>query len=155
MKRFRNILCLIISALLLLPVFTVFSCAEDCEHDYKATLVPPTCVEDGYTLYVCTKCGDNYKDYAGAQTALGHNYGEWYKIDDASCIKEGHMERVCARCGASEIKTIPASGHKDADFNGICDVCGAKVKVKLLFAPFDWFRALFKAIADWFARLFG
>lgn len=31
-------------------------------HDYKVTVVEPTCEEEGYTLHECTVCGHAYRD---------------------------------------------------------------------------------------------
>jgi len=36
--------------------------SKTCQHSYIATVVPPTCREQGYTSHVCSKCGDCYKD---------------------------------------------------------------------------------------------
>lgn len=35
---------------------------EDCEHTYAAVVKEPTCVEGGYTVHTCTKCGGSYQD---------------------------------------------------------------------------------------------
>ncbi len=41
------------------------------EHEYKMTVVEPTCIEDGYTLYECKTC--NYSYLENIKEALGHN----------------------------------------------------------------------------------
>ena len=50
-------------------------------HDYKPQITEPTCTEQGYTTYVCSRCGDEYVD--NYVSALGHNY----------------ENGVCTRCG--------------------------------------------------------
>ena len=50
-------------------------------HDYKQQITEPTCTEQGYTTYVCSRCGDEYVD--NYISALGHNY----------------ENGVCTRCG--------------------------------------------------------
>ena len=52
------------------------------EHDYKATVVDPTCTEAGYTEHKC-ECGDSYKD--AYKDALGH--------------KDENGDKVCDGCG--------------------------------------------------------
>lgn len=53
-------------------------------HAYTATVVPPTCEDQGYTIHEC-ECGDSYKDtYVDA---LGHDY----------------RNAVCDNCGATEV----------------------------------------------------
>ena len=42
-------------------------------HNYKATVVPPTCTKEGYTLHKCSRCDDEYKDTY--KDATGHKYG--------------------------------------------------------------------------------
>jgi len=41
-------------------------------HDYIAVVTPPTCVDEGYTTYTCSRCGDEYiEDYV---PAIGHRH---------------------------------------------------------------------------------
>ena len=42
-------------------------------HDYKATVVAPTCTAKGYTLHKCSRCDDEYKDTY--KDATGHKFG--------------------------------------------------------------------------------
>lgn len=160
MKNSRKFLSIILSVFMLIPIVSIFSFAaqpdtNECEHEYKITNIAPTCVDSGYKLYVCTKCGYSYKDFSDAHPALGHNFGEWEQIDEATCTTEGHMKRVCSRCGASELKTIPVKGHIDENFDGKCDRCGSSVPLKPVFSPFEWFKALWHAIIDWFVSIFA
>ena len=55
----------------------------DHEHRYEPRTVEPTCMEDGYTLYLC-RCGDSYKD--AYVTAPGHSY----------------VDGFCTRCGEKD-----------------------------------------------------
>jgi len=36
--------------------------SSKCKHDYIEKIVPPTCTQDGYTVFTCSKCKDSYKD---------------------------------------------------------------------------------------------
>ncbi len=51
-------------------------------HDYKATVVAPTCTEAGYTEHKC-ECGESYKD--SYKDALGH--------------KDENGDKICDGCG--------------------------------------------------------
>jgi len=61
------------------------------EHKYTATVVKPTCTEQGYTLYECKGCGDSYQD--SYVPATGHTY-------------DNGKDPECNNC--SEIRVISA-----------------------------------------------
>lgn len=50
-------------------------------HRYQTSVVEPTCENEGYTIYVCTRCSDSYE--ADRTQALGHSFENY----------------VCTRCG--------------------------------------------------------
>ncbi|MBR4020057.1 MAG: leucine-rich repeat protein, partial [Firmicutes bacterium] len=74
-------------------------------HAYKETVVPPTCTEQGYTVYTCT-CGDTYKDKF--TNVAGHNYSKTFTIDKQATMKaNGSKSRHCTACDATtDKKTI-------------------------------------------------
>lgn len=92
----------------------VFNCKDinvslnNHQHSYTAVVTEPTCTEKGYTTYTCS-CGDSYVD--NYVDALGHNYGEWNVVTEATEEVEGVERRECSRCGAFEEKTIPKKEH--------------------------------------------
>ena len=76
-------------------------------HNYKATVVAPTCTNKGYTEYKCS-CGASYKD--NYKNALGHNY----KVTGngtATCTSGGYTEKKCTRCGDTQRTQTAALGH--------------------------------------------
>ncbi len=150
----KKIISVILCVCMLFTGLSLFAFAEDtaCEHEYKTTVVAPTCAEKGYTLHTCGKCGNWYKD--NEKPALGHSYGAWETVKEATCTEEGLMQRSCTRCGAYETKTVSILTHVDKDENGKCDNCGADVEVEKIFSPFDWLKKLFQAIKEWFAYIF-
>ena len=97
-----------------------------CLHEYAAAVTPPTCTEQGYTTYTCSKCGDSYvDDYAAA---LGHDFGEWIATTPPTCEAEGVEMRTCGRCAAVESRPAAALGH-DFGSDGkaeFCSRCGGK-----------------------------
>ena len=82
-----------------------------CYTEGSVTVLPATCLEGGYTLTVCRRCGK--KTYSDRVEALGHN---WDEVDDlhvdTTCTVAGYEKYECTRCQVSyEVKT-QAYGHE-------------------------------------------
>ena len=45
-----------------------------CQHLYSGVITQPTCLEQGYTTYTCSLCGNSYK--GNYVDALGHDFGD-------------------------------------------------------------------------------
>lgn len=62
-------------------------------------IIDPTCIEDGYSLYICISCGQQErKDY----TSNGlHNYNSYYV--EPTCTKSGGVYNYCIYCNLSYI----------------------------------------------------
>ena len=78
-------------------------------HSYSDTVTPPTCTEQGYTTYTCSRCGDSYQD--SYVDALGHNFGSWTQSKAPTCTEKGEEKRTCSRCNFTESREIVAIGH--------------------------------------------
>ncbi len=76
----------------------------------SVTVYPATCLEGGYTLTVCRRCGEKF--YSDPVEALGHDWREVEELHvDANCTVDGYEKHECYRCGvAYEVKTS-ALGH--------------------------------------------
>ena len=83
---------------------------EALGHDYTESVVAPACEEEGYTLHECARCGDSYQDTF--VPAVGHAYGDWETVKEATCTTDGSQKRVCKVCGKEDIQAIAALGHK-------------------------------------------
>ncbi|MBR3149144.1 MAG: hypothetical protein IKF64_03160, partial [Eubacterium sp.] len=91
-------------------------------HHYVATVTDPTCLEQGYTTYKCSRCDDSYvDDYVDP---LGHAFGDWTEEAPAvapKCLEAGKTavdKRTCTRCDAYETRggtEVPALGHDIVD----------------------------------------
>ncbi|MBQ4565844.1 MAG: leucine-rich repeat protein, partial [Oscillospiraceae bacterium] len=81
-------------------------------HSYTETVVPPTCLEQGYTVHRCA-CGKEYTDSFVA--ALGHEWGEGTITIEPGCETEGEKVSPCVRCEATNTESIPATGHSYTD----------------------------------------
>lgn len=81
------------------------------EHAYVVTdSKEPTCTEDGYKTYTCSKCGDSYTEII---PALGHKE-EVRGAKAATCDEAGYTgDTYCSVCGELLTKgeVIPALGH--------------------------------------------
>ena len=91
-------------------------------HEYKDTVVPPTCTEQGYTLRSCP-CGSVVKQ--NYVPALGHDM-----VTDAAvaptCTKTGLTEGShCSRCDETivEQKVVPALGHDMVTDAAVAPTC--------------------------------
>ena len=71
--------------------------------------MPPTCTEEGYTIYTCNNCGDIY---TGNKTAaLGHDY-QLKDHKDATCTEDGYDYYECSRDPIHNYTVkIAATGH--------------------------------------------
>ena len=109
---------------------------SDVEHEYvyyAADSYAPTCYEEGYDCYECTKCGD-FKYTKLDKTE--HNYVEFPNI--FNCMNEAYdqnyMAYVCTICDDwVDGPEIPAVPHTDDNADNVCDVC----KVSLCDFCFD------------------
>ena len=89
-------------------------------HNYKAKLVEPTCLEQGYTTHICSLCGAGYNDTF--VSPLGHDYEE--KEVAPTCTEEGYRGKKCRRCeDAIKTEILKAVGHKftDSYFIATCE----------------------------------
>ena len=78
------------------------------DHTYEASeTVEPTCTADGYTVWVCSACGDTYTEVL---EATGHTL-----VDTAvepTCVSEGYTQHDCSVCGISYRDSfVDALGH--------------------------------------------
>lgn len=75
-------------------------------HDYKGTIVAPTCTAQGYTTYKCSRCNDTSKANDTFKEALGHDYvGE--VTTEPTYTADGVMTYTCSRCKDSYTEAIP------------------------------------------------
>ena len=81
----------------------------NCVHTYGQVTTPPTCTEQGYTTYTCSRCGACYVD--DYTDALGHEYGPWYAVSEPTCTEPGVSGADCTRCGHHTEKAVDANGH--------------------------------------------
>lgn len=112
-------------------------------HYYKETVVPPKCDADGYTLHICERCGDEYKD--NFTQKLPHSYEP--TVVPSTCTERGYTKYTCTACGHNYIDEqsyTPENGHSykvaeevlpDCEHAGhrkfVCGACGDGYTVTL------------------------
>ncbi|MDD7157445.1 MAG: leucine-rich repeat domain-containing protein [Firmicutes bacterium] len=82
-------------------VFSASSCKDQPhEHEYTQEIIPPTCIDGGYTIFTCS-CGDRYGEVT---EPLGHDL-VFVSDNNATCEHDGTKTEVCMRenCGYTGI----------------------------------------------------
>ncbi|MDR1993126.1 MAG: bacterial Ig-like domain-containing protein, partial [Nitrososphaerota archaeon] len=72
-------------------------------------VVAPSCVERGFTNYVCSVCGETMQ--ADFVPALGHDLST-VRVD-ATCEVAGSVVVSCSRCDYETVTVLPALGHHE------------------------------------------
>lgn len=70
-------------------------------HKYSTTVYSPDCTNGGYTVHTCS-CGKRYVD--SYTNALGHSWGNWRTISEATTTQNGVQKRFCGKCNAEETR---------------------------------------------------
>ena len=100
------------------------------EHKNNTTTVAKTCTEDGYTLNVCTVCGNSSK--TNVVIATGHKTGDWIVEKNTTCTEDGRRYKLCSECKCTvDEEVIEATGHKNCEWivtkDNNCTETGEKI----------------------------
>ncbi len=109
-KRISFLTAVAVFAVIVFSAFILSGC--ECKHEYVlSSVTAPSCTEDGYTTYVCSKCGDTYND--DIVPALGHDYGA--VVTDPTCTEDGYTTHTCSRCDDTYTDSKTAALGHDYD----------------------------------------
>ena len=102
----------VFSAVFLFAGFTggePVSAEEVCTHEYGEGIIhAPTCTAEGYTEYICTLCGESYRDNYTERAE--HTYSE--VVIEPTCTHEGYTTHFCTVCGYEYTDSYTAAtGH--------------------------------------------
>ena len=77
-------------------------------HSYNKVVTQPTCLQQGYTSYTCSRCSHFYNgDYTSPK---GHSYSS--VVTPATCTERGFTTNTCTVCGNSNTTNfVDAKGH--------------------------------------------
>ena len=112
-------------------------------HNYKATVVAPTCTAKGYTLHTCTRCGasykDNYKNALGHVTVIDKAVPATFKAAGKTqgthckrCHKVLTAQKTVAKLGAPKLsKVTPAKKKFTANWAAVKSVDGYQLQYSL------------------------
>ena len=80
-------------------------------HSYSAVVTAPTCTEQGYTTYTCSRCDDNYK--GNYVDAIGHIWN-WVTDKEPTYTETGLKHEECSVCHVTqnENTVIPVKTHE-------------------------------------------
>ena len=107
-------------------------------HNYETIVHEPTCVEPGYTTYVCPACGCYYAD--DTVDANGHTW-----IDATT-----EAPKTCQVCGATEGEKLPESTPESTpEPESTVEKNHAQCEAS------DAFERIITAIINFFRSLFG
>ena len=71
--------------------------------------VAPTCTESGLTDgYYCDQCW--LVKEQEVVDPLGHDWGKWVTVKEATETENGVQERTCDRCGATQTREVEWEG---------------------------------------------
>ena len=115
--------------------YTAEQLCEQFGHNVQATQQQASCLQDGYLIETCTRCGKIVTNKV--VTALGHDYR--VKEQTApTCIAAGSTAYACSRCSEEYTQQFPATGHSwemsgtaaatctaAGSINYTCKTCGA------------------------------
>jgi uncharacterized repeat protein (TIGR02543 family) len=107
-----------------------------------------TCTEAGSKAYYICGCGMAFEDEECTKPIadveswrviplLGHKFGEWETVTEATCIQTGTEKRICNRCEAEQTRETEMKAHTWSDsYMGenadsqkhyhVCEVCGTR-----------------------------
>ncbi len=97
------------AAILILLTVLALPVRADCAHSYVQLRQEPTCDSPGMVWEECTICQAT-RGYASLP-ALGHDFAEWYVMEEPTCTRDGVEVRDCVRCGHQEQRTLAHAGH--------------------------------------------
>ena len=73
--------------------------------------VPATCVNNGYQVTKCSRCGVELGERRVLPATGVHTYGDWIIDKNVTCETDGYKHRVCSVCGSVEEKVDRKTGH--------------------------------------------
>ena len=78
-------------------------------HKYEKSITPPTCTDEGQTVYTCSECSHSYSEPIRSQ---GHVTSAWETSAEPTCSTEGTLIKKCLVCDSVvDTKSIKKLEH--------------------------------------------
>lgn len=98
---------------------------DTTNHDWSESVSSVSNGTEKTHFRTCERTGCN------AKHGIGHNFtADFKEYEAATCLEEGSERAFCSYCKGFVYRIIPKTGHKDADKNNKCDVCGTTIEEK-------------------------
>ncbi len=95
--------------------YFLYNIKENLKHNFDITVIPPTCLNKGYTLYSCTECNSASSDRP--TDSLGHDI-VWNAVIETTCTTDGIYQIGCSRCDAENfVIPINAAAYPQSSHN--------------------------------------
>ncbi len=145
MKFQKRLLTLFLAVCVICSTVVVAFAAEECEHDYKETVLKAaTCQASGVSKFVCEKCDKS--EYRA--TAIGkHTVKEGTLVETAAtCGEDGEKTYTCSLCEKEITEVIPATGKHTFEDKLVDATCTDDVKAGLVCKDCDAVKGEFTVI---------
>ena len=104
---------------------------------YSVEVIPPTCVDGGYSLYTNPETGEIVME--DIVPAAGHDFCDWQVVEEAELLTPGSRRRSCKNCGEEETsRSYPDAGIPVIALEGSLEGIAKKSEVAMqanLFTP--------------------
>ena len=91
-------------------------------HEFEERQISATCTEDGYTIYTCTKCGEENR--VNFVRATGHSFTNYISDENATCTEDGTKTATCDRCTETRTELDVGSKKVHEYQDNKCKHCG-------------------------------
>ncbi len=112
----KRLFLLLLIASLIVGAMLLASCEVDPgqddvhEHEFKSTVVEPTCLKGGYTEHKCG-CGYDKRDTFTNPTNAKHDFKQVGASVKPTCTEDGYDLYVCSNCGEEEHRKPVSAAH--------------------------------------------
>ncbi|MBQ7358043.1 MAG: phosphodiester glycosidase family protein [Clostridia bacterium] len=94
-------------------------------HSNDDVVIAPDCTNGGYTMHICTVCGEETAAADSFTDALGHTNTIWITTVKPTCATEGSKFELCLTCGekTGATDTIATVPHTYEDMVSLAPTC--------------------------------